>query len=204
MDNKSIEFDRKLVSDGMLTFKNNDDIFTLGLLDDGTVNCTKNNVVESSQPFSKSSIIDITSSLLKEGYELCENTQNLSNDNIDKSIDDMTADIEQDIQKVDKLQSLKDELMDKVDNLVNESKKLETIDTFESNDVSSKKLSYEDIDNLSDDNLTNNQKEYICLHYGSLDTLKSCMKELYDLCSVLDETISLDDYIDILNKEEVQ
>lgn len=204
MDNKSIEFDRKLVSDGMLTFKNNDDIFTLGLLDDGTVNCTKNNVVESSQPFSKSSIIDIISSLLKEGYELCENTQNLSNDNIDKSIDDMTADIEQDIQKVDKLQSLKDELMDKVDNLVNESKKLETIDIFESNDVSSKKLSYEDIDNLSDDNLTNNQKEYICLHYGSLDTLKSSMKELYDLCNVLDETISLDDYIDILNKEEVQ
>lgn len=203
MDNKNIEFDRKLVSDGILTFKNNDDIFTLGLLDDGTVNCTKNNVVESSQPFSKSSIIDLTSLLLKEGYILCEDTQNISNDNLDKSIDDMTADIEQDIQKVDKLQSLKDELMDKVDNLVNESKIVETIDTFESNDISSKKLSYTDIDNLCDDDLTNNQKEYIYSHYGSLDTLKSSMKELYDLCGILDETISLDDYIDILKNEEV-
>lgn len=203
MDNKNIEFDRKLVSDGILTFKNNDDIFTLGLLDDGTVNCTKNNVVESSQPFSKSSIIDITSSLLKEGYILSEDTQNLSNDNLDKSIDDMTTDIEQDIQKVDKLQSLKDELMDKVDNLVNESKRIETIDTFESNDISSKKLSYADIDSLCNDDLNNNQIDYICLHYGSLDTLKSSMKELYDLCGILDEIISLDDYINILKNEEV-
>lgn len=203
MDNKNIEFDRKLVSDGILTFKNNDDIFTLGLLDDGTVNCTKNNVVESSQPFSKSSIIDITSSLLKEGYILSEDTQNLSTNNLDKSIDDMTTDIEQDIQKVDKLQSLKDELMDKVDNLVNESKRIETIDTFESNDISSKKLSYADIDSLCNDDLNNNQIDYICLHYGSLDTLKSSMKELYDLCGILDETISLDDYINILKNEEV-
>ena len=162
MDNKNIEFDRKLVSDGILTFKNNDDIFTLGLLDDGTVNCTKNNVVESSQPFSKSSIIDITSSLLKEGYILSEDTQNLSTNNLDKSIDDMTTDIEQDIQKVDKLQSLKDELMDKVDNLVNESKRIETIDTFESNDISSKKLSYADIDSLCNDDLNNNQIEIFC------------------------------------------
>lgn len=203
MDNKNIEFDRKLVSDGILTFKNNDDIFTLGLLDDGTVNCTKNNVVESSQPFSKSSIIDITSSLLKEGYILSEDTQNLSTNNLDKSIDNMTTDIEQDIQKVDKLQSLKDELMDKVDNLVNESKRIETIDTFESNDISSKKLSYADIDSLCNDDLNNNQIDYICLHYGSLDTLKSSMKELYDLCGILDETISLDDYINILKNEEV-
>lgn len=203
MDNKNIEFDRKLVSDGILTFKNNDDIFTLGLLDDGTVNCTKNNVVESSQPFSKSSIIDITSSLLKEGYILSEDTQNLSTNNLDKSIDDMATDIEQDIQKVDKLQSLKDELMDKVDNLVNESKRIETIDTFESNDISSKKLSYADIDSLCNDDLNNNQIDYICLHYGSLDTLKSSMKELYDLCGILDETISLDDYINILKNEEV-
>ena len=203
MDNKNIEFDRKLVSDGILTFKNNDDIFTLGLLDDGTVNCTKNNVVESSQPFSKSSIIDITSSLLKEGYILSEDTQNLSTNNLDKSIDDMTTDIEQDIQKVDKLQSLKDELMDKVDNLVNESKRIETIDTFESNDIPSKKLSYADIDSLCNDDLNNNQIDYICLHYGSLDTLKSSMKELYDLCGILDETISLDDYINILKNEEV-
>lgn len=106
------DFDKKLVKEGKLTFKLNDTNYcTFTLTDDGMVEYSKNNILESVKPFSKLTLTRDCKLKIQEGYQI---------DTTDIDLPAAESNLKDQINAVDKLQNLKDELETKVDKLVNE------------------------------------------------------------------------------------
>ena len=108
-------YDKKLVNEGKLTFVS-DMTEVLKLTDEGKVEYYINNGLKESFDFSKQKVNTLCESLVQQGAWLEEN------DDLDSNLEQAEQNIKTGIEKVDELQNLKDELMDKVDTLVNESK----------------------------------------------------------------------------------
>lgn len=108
--------DKKLVSENTIKFCNGDDTSCFSLTDDGIIEIYHNSKLENNFPFSKIGLI-------RECKNLLENDYSLVNDTFDKETDaaSLKQELEQNIEAVDELQDLKDELQDKVNNLMGES-----------------------------------------------------------------------------------
>lgn len=113
-------YDKKLVNEGKLTFVS-DMTEILKLTDEGKVEYYINNGLKESFNFSKQKVNTLCESLVQQGAWL-EESDNSDYNNLDSNLDQTEQTLKDEIQKVDQLQGLKDELMNKVDNLINESK----------------------------------------------------------------------------------
>ena len=131
-ENKSIDnIDKVLVNESAIQFNRGNDTQKLYLTSDGVVEKYLNENLIGTMPFSKLGVIRESKSLLADGYTLTwvdRGTGNLNeatitnpnnNDNI--SLDDdpeqIKQDLQQEIQDVEEIQTLKDELEDKLDTL---------------------------------------------------------------------------------------
>lgn len=167
-------YDKKLVNEGKLTFVS-DMTEVLKLTDEGKVEYYINNGLKESFDFSKQKVNTLCESLVQQGAWL-EESDDLDYNNLNSSLEQTEKNIKTGIEKVDELQDLKDELMDKVDTLVNESyskeylaldKELDELikrnaDDSELNDFIEKAA--------NNDNITN--QEYTKLQYKAQDTRK--------------------------------
>lgn len=137
--------DKVLVSKGELTFIKENMIKSLILSDDGMVELYENNKLISSNPFSKLGLIRECKNISQEGYVL--NEAEISSDSTTIDVEKSKEELKKDIEQVDELQKLKDELDDKVDTLVNESKNTQAyldldkeLDTLISSNATDKEL----------------------------------------------------------------
>lgn len=190
--NESIEFDRKLVNEGSLSFKKENSLYKLVLNDEGKVEQFVNEQLTESFNFSKSSLIKKVNELLKENYILFEE------ETLD--LDKSKEELEQSIEMVDELQTLKDELDTKLDTLMNESKE------FPSTEFTKRQLNVDELDLLDlTKSLTPEQIEYIETNVCSLEELKEGLLFLLELTGFKEELISIDEYVKQLkeNKEVI-
>lgn len=111
-------YDRKLVNEGKLTFVS-DMTEILKLTDEGKVEYYINNGLKESFDFSKQKVNTLCESLVQQGAWL-EESEEMNYNNID--LEQTEQDLKTDIAQVDRIQNLKDELMNKIDNLINEDK----------------------------------------------------------------------------------
>lgn len=115
--------DKKLVSEGKLNFKKENINKSAVLSDDGMVEIYEENKLVKSSPFSKLGVIRECKAMIQEGYLLVEINQ-MNDDKLD--IPQTKQELEQSIEQVEELQTLKDELEDKVNTLMEESVEDET------------------------------------------------------------------------------
>lgn len=115
--------DKELVTKGKLYFVKENSSKMVNLTDDGEVEFYENKELKSTIPFSKTGVIKECKDILAEGYILQEETENNTNTDGTPDIDvqQTKKNLEQGIKDVDELQNLKDELNDKMNNLVKES-----------------------------------------------------------------------------------
>lgn len=114
--------DKELVTKGKLYFIKENNSKTVNLTDDGEVEFYENNKLKNTIPFSKTGVIKQCKDIITEGYTLQEQDDNTNTDGTpDIDVQQTKKNLEQGIKDVDELQNLKDELNDKVNNLVNES-----------------------------------------------------------------------------------
>lgn len=115
--------DKELVTKGKLYFVKENSSKMVNLTDDGEVELYENKELKSTIPFSKTGVIKECKDILAEGYILQEETENNTNTDGTPDIDvqQTKKNLEQGIKDVDELQNLKDELNDKMNNLVKES-----------------------------------------------------------------------------------
>ena len=132
-ENKSVDnIDKVLVNESVLNFNRANDTQQLLLTSDGVVERYFNESLVGTMPFSKLGVIRESKSLLADGYTLIwtdRGTGNLQeatitnpNNDVSKiSLDDdpeqIKQDLQQEIQDVEEIQTLKDELENKLDNL---------------------------------------------------------------------------------------
>ena len=185
--------DKKLVSEGQLKFKNESSTKNLVLTDDGIVELYENNDLKNQYPFSKKSVVTECAKLISEGYLL-------EDENID--IEKTKQDLEQGIEKVDELQNLKDELESKVDTLMNES--VSELPEFPSSEFSSKKLTSEELNELDFNNeLNDEQKDWINKQIGDCNLIRDALIDIYALVDNTCPPISIDRYISILIQNNI-
>lgn len=204
--------DRKLVMGGKLNFIKENNTKSIILNDDGIMELYENNKLINSKPFSKLGVQRECKSIFQEGYsayiKLQEDTKSneitdSNGDNVD--LDQTKQNIEQSIEKVDELQDLKNQLQDKVDNLVNESKiEEEKINKFVSTPFTKNLLNSIEIYDLKpEEELTVEQVAYITKLFGSLEEFKESLIQLTELAAFPPQVhfISIDEYIQEMEKE---
>lgn len=204
-ENKNIydNIDKVLVAENNLYFSRGNDIQSLKLTDDGIVEKYLNENLQETFPFSKLGITRECKTLITNGYSLTklnEATITSNNTDTDTQLDlsdpeKTKQDLQQNINDVEEIQNLKNELDDKIDNLMEENKKPE--EPFPSTDFTNELMDYSDIDvNIFNDNLTNEQKAYINTYIGTIDDIVNAMLLLYEeVGDTVYPMISLDDYI---------
>lgn len=204
-ENKNIydNIDKVLVNENNLYFSRGNDIQSLKLTDDGIVEKYLNENLQETFPFSKLGITRECKTLITNGYSLTKlneatiTSNNTDNDTqLDLSNPEKTKqDLQQNINDVEEIQNLKNELDNKIDNLMEENKKPE--EPFPSSDFTNEPMDYSDIDvGIFNDNLTNEQKAYINTYIGTIDELVNAMLLLYEeVGDTMYPMISLDDYI---------
>lgn len=209
--------DRLLVTESNLCFINGDNINEFKLTEDGIVEKYVNNNLIGMFPFSKLGIERESKTLFASGYTLTlnedmwnkhnaliNNNNNNNNDTDKISLDLSNADatkqeLQQNIKDVEEITQLKDELDDKLANLMEEDKK--PVEPFPSTDFTSEPMLEQDIDvEIFNNELTNEQKAYINTYLGTIDELVKAMNLLYLEVGDGSPMISLDDYIDELLK----
>ena len=200
--------DKLLVTENSLYFTRGNDIQTFKLTDDGIVEKYLNENLQQTFPFSRLGITRECKTLVTEGYTLTLKeaeinsttaTNKLDNKNNDTDIDisdpDKTKqDLQQNIKDVEEIQDLKDELDDKIDNLMEESKK--DIEPFPSTDFTVEPKSCEELGvDILNKELTAEQKAYINTYIGTLEEFVEALKSLYNELDIKDFMISIDDYV---------
>lgn len=180
--------DKLLVSRGKLSFMKEGLYKLLQLNDEGLIDKIVDNKIYGSIPFSKTNIVKECKELVNEGYELDD-----SNIPSQEELDAEKQNIEQGIQKVDELQNLKDELLDKVNSLVNESYTEFPSTTYTSEPYNLDDAQYLDFNN----NLNKDQSTFIFANVGTVEELYQGFCELLsimtDICPQF--AISIDEYI---------
>ena len=184
LSKKQESFDKQLVYNGELYFRNNqNNIKHIVLTDEGNVNVYDiNNKLIESKMFSISTV-----------NKLCEDFQNDGYD-----LDDMKQNLEDASGKIDELQNLKDEVEGKLDTLMNESKE----NVFPSTNITKEPLSYNSFNEIDLDNqLTNEQKQWLIRNVGTVDELKVALADLLlQFPNHNDPVISIDEYIEEVSK----
>lgn len=120
-----IDYDKELVNKGTLKFKNyiKRETKTVSLNDDGVVEVFKENKWINSQPFTKIGVNNICKSIIKEGYILKETEVTTSNgETVDTEKE--KEELEQTSKELDDIKTLKQEIEDKVDEILEESKEI--------------------------------------------------------------------------------
>lgn len=254
-ENRLLNIDKELVSEGKISLRNSNDICRYSLNDEGIVEQYLNENLVNSFAFSKSRILNECKDLINEGY-LLEDSE--PEDIVDFDTEEAQQNLEQGIEQVDKLQQLKDELVNKVDTLMNESKSevynnlknelsklLDNNASFtklnnfleqaadreditnqeytelqkiaqdyyridESNDITeefpsttytSKVLNSSEVLGLDlENNLNEEQKQWIIKYLGSLDEVKESFIFLTSLIDSQEEILSIDEYVNRLLK----
>lgn len=195
-------YDRKLVNEGKLTFVS-DMTEILKLTDEGKVEYYINNGLKESFDFSKQKVNTLCESLVQQGAWL-EESDNLDYNNLNSNLEQTEQNIKTGIEKVDELQDLKDELMDKVDTLVNESyskeylaldKELDELIKRDANDIELNDFLEKAADN---DNITN--QEYTKLQYKAQDTRRVDLYPAIErhVKEMIDQGKDKDDIIDYI------
>ena len=154
MENKS--YDSQLVTNSKLCFKYNNNINTLALDDNGTVECIYNGKVVESFTFSKQGVNDKCMQLFQEGYKLIEIDADNSGAKEDmlKDTEQTKQELQKELDDVKEIKALKAEIDDNVEDILDESKLVEATDTAEDNTEA-------DTDNADSDNtdIDNNTTE---------------------------------------------
>ena len=151
--------DKKLVTEGALSFTKGNNTVYIKLTEDGMVEHNVNNELIETYPFAKLKLIRECRQLIQDGYILgvilTEGT------NVANRLDN-PEEIKQELeQHVDEIQELKSELDNKLDELVEENLEIENkIVEFPVTEFTTKPLSSEDELNLTE-NLTNEQQDWI-------------------------------------------
>ncbi len=159
-DNK-VEIDKLLVNEGKIILKKENNIKSIYLNDDGIIEFYENKNIYNTQPFSKSKLQKEYKQLIKEGYKIIKESEDINNIPDKNDLEQTKQNLEQGIERVDQLQDLKDELINKVDNLVNESIDSK-IQPFPKSEFAKKALSLNDLDQEKFiNNLTKEQINWI-------------------------------------------
>lgn len=201
--------DKTLITEGTLYFTNGTDSQHLTLADDGLVEVYHNDVLKNTFPFSKVGLIRECKTLTLNNYTLTKITEaEIPTNNTNKDTDNVAIDmnnpektkqeLQQDIKNVEEIQNLKNELDDKVDELMEES----TLPTepFPSTDFTKEPMTLKEItlDNFNN-NLTVEQKTYINVNIGTIDDLVQAMINLYNEMGCKNSALlSLDEYVEEL------
>ena len=197
----NINIDKKLVNEGKLTFIKEDKNKTIILSDEGELIFYDNDELYNKLPFSKSGLQKECKSIITEGYKLKE--QDIVDD---KDLEATKQNLEKGIEKVDQLQDLKDEFINKVDNLVNESLDSNNIE-FPSSEYTKQLIDPKNLDNLDLENtLTDEQINWITQNLCSLEELINGLYNLFGIIAIEEPVITLDNYINesynLLKKKE--
>lgn len=178
IDLKSI--DKKLVSEGKLTFKNNGSVKNILLTDDGDVQVYENNNLIESYPFSKKRVVS-------ECYNLTSQNYLLESPKID--LEKAKEELDNAHKQVDEIAKSKEELENKIANILEESAQEEMSELPESEFVT-RKLSATQFKGLTEQDfvsaLTPEQVEYINklglkpqdIYYGLKDLITVDMKSV--------------------------
>ena len=202
--------DKVLVSENNLYFSRGNDTQRFKLTDDGIVEKYLNENLQETFPFSKLGLSRECKTLVTEGYTLTMklNEANITNttatgssedDKLDISDPEKTKqDLQQNIKDVEEIQDLKNELDDKMANLMEES--IKPNEKFPSTDFSSEPVLYQDLDvETFNKELTPEQKAYINTYLGTIDEFVDAMLLLYnEVGNGVDPMISIDDYVEEL------
>ena len=201
-------YDHKLVTEGKLDFVS-DMLESLILTNEGKVEYYINNGLYESFDFSKQKVNTLCEKLTRQGAILNETIDydeiDKDETNLDNKLDQTEDELRQGIEDVDKLQNLKDELLTKVDQLVNETLNNNT-DTFKtlneskfpSTNKTDKLLTKKEIEeNDLEDYLNKNQIDWIENNIINIKEFKNKFKELYNLVGVDEDEplISINQYI---------
>lgn len=202
--------DKVLVSENNLYFSRGNDTQRFKLTDDGIVEKYLNENLQETFPFSKLGLSRECKTLVTEGYTLTMklNEANIINttatgssedDKLDISDPEKTKqDLQQNIKDVEEIQDLKNELDDKMANLMEES--IKPNEKFPSTDFSSEPILYQDLDvETFNKELTPEQKAYINTYLGTIEEFVDAMLLLYnEVGNGVDPMISIDDYVEEL------
>ena len=202
--------DKVLVSENNLYFSRGNDTQRFKLTDDGIVEKYLNENLQETFPFSKLGLSRECKTLVTEGYTLTMklNEANITNttatgssedDKLDISDPEKTKqDLQQNIKDVEEIQDLKNELDDKMANLMEES--IKPNEKFPSTDFSSEPILYQDLDvETFNKELTPEQKAYINTYLGTIEEFVDAMLLLYnEVGNGVDPMISIDDYVEEL------
>lgn len=208
--NKFDNIDKVLVSENNLYFSRGSDVQRFKLTDDGVVEKYLNENLQNIFPFSKLGLSRECKTLANDGYTLTMKldeanitsttaTGNNEENKLDISDPEKTKqELQQNIKDVEEIQNLKDELDDKMANLMEES--ITPDEPFPSNDFSSEPVLYQDLDvETFNKELTAEQKAYINTYLGTIEEFVDAMLLLYnEVGNGVDPMISVDDYVEEL------
>lgn len=203
-ENKEIidNIDKKLVSENKLSFVRGLDTQVFNLTDDGIVEQYLNEKLQNSFPFSKLGIIRECKNAFQEGYVLREAEIETNNKDLNdvalENPEEAKQALQQNIEAVEEIQQLKDELVDKVDSLMEENKLEEDLktDPFPSTKFTQRILLADEILNLNFiDELTIEQVAWLTTHFGSLAAFEKSFKQFASMVSFNDYIMSIDEYI---------
>jgi len=201
-ENKNIiDYDKVLVNEGKLYFNKDTDKHLFKMTDDGVVEHYHNDNLTNSFPFAKLTLTRECKSLIQDNYIPTILTEDM-NDNAElkKDVLDNPNKVKQDIQNsidaVDEIQAKQDELNDKLDNLLGESKS-DNYPEFPSNEFTEEPVIYDDLNvETFNEYLTAEQKAYINAYIGTIDEFVQAMQLLYDeVGDGVAPLISVNDYV---------
>ena len=180
---------------------------SLVLTNEGKVEYYINNGLYETFDFSKQKVNELSEKLIKQGAILKEaiDYDKIDNQdiNVDLDIDNTEKELEQGIEDVDKLQALKDELMTKVNKLVNESKE----NLFPSSNKTDKLLTLQEINEKGlESYLNEDQIKWIETNITNLKSFKDSLIELFELVNPgkTEPLISIDQYIKEIMKGDIE
>lgn len=201
-ENKNIiDYDKVLVNEGKLYFNKDTDKHLFKMTDDGVVEHYHNDNLTNSFPFAKLTLTRECKSLIQDNYIPAILTEDM-NDNAELKKDVLNnpnkvkQDIQNNIDAVDEIQAKQDELNDKLDNLLGESKS-DNYPEFPSNEFTEEPVIYDDLNvETFNEYLTAEQKAYINAYIGTIDEFVQAMQLLYDeVGDGVAPLISVNDYV---------
>ena len=194
--------DKLLITEGSICLAKADDVHSFKLTDDGIVEHYNNNNLNSTFPFAKLTLTRECKQLIQDGYRYVPTSimKEDMNDAMDtkaeilKDPEKAKQTLQDEIDLVDELQAKQNELDDKLNNLLGESKEYPE---FPSNEFSEEPVIYDDLNvETFNEFLTSEQKAYINAYIGTIDEFVQAMQLLYDeVGDGVAPLISINEYI---------
>lgn len=196
------ELDKALITEGTIYLAKDNNVHSFKLTDDGIVEHYNNNNLSSTFPFAKLTLTRECKQLVQDGYGYVPTSimKEDMNDAIDtkaeilKDPEKAKQTLQDEIDLVDELQAKQNELDDKLNNLLGESKEYPE---FPSNEFSEEPVIYDDLNvETFNEFLTSEQKAYINAYIGTIEEFVQAMQLLYDeVGDGVAPMISINDYV---------